>query len=136
MVTSVYRSGYDGTLSRNSSLVELDQGEPEVVGHPAVAVLLRLGDARLVGGTRLVFSSQVGEHVAEARVGVPLVVGLDGQVVLQDRGLVLLASRFPVLVRQGQKPRRVVRVVGEHPLEVVDSVLHENLPLSAVVASV
>src|SRR5918911_3879931 len=117
MVTSVYRSGYDGTLSRKSSLVELDQGEPEVVGHPAVAVLLRLVDARLVDGTRLVFSSQVGEHVAEARVRVPLVVGLDLQVALQDRGLVLLAPRLPVLVGQGQEPRRVVGVIGQHSLE-------------------
>ena len=37
-------------------LAQLYQCEPEIVCHPAVAVLFGLGDSFLVGGTRLIFA--------------------------------------------------------------------------------
>src|SRR5215210_366040 len=105
MVTPVYRFGYDTGFSIGSPrclspdiparrprapnlFVELYQGEPEIVGHPAVAVLLGLGDPLLVGGARFVFAPEIREHVPKARVSVTFVVSVDGQVALQDRRLV------------------------------------------------
>src|SRR5215211_6434407 len=95
-------------------LVKLYQGEPEILRHPAVAVLLGLGDPLLVGGARLVFATEIGEHVSEARISVPR--------------LVFVTSGLLVFVGQGQQTRRVVRVVGQHPLEVIDPVFHEIPP--------
>src|SRR5919112_2919953 len=149
MVTSVYRFRYDPgfTSARRSTgspacparrptapnlLVELYQGEPEIIGHPAVAVLLGLGDPLLVGGARLVFSSEVPEHLPKACVSVPLVVGVDGQVALQDRRLVLVAAGLLVLVRQRQQPRRIVRIIRQHPLEIIYPVVHESPPVGGV----
>jgi hypothetical protein len=37
-------------------LIKLFKCEPEIVCHPAVAVLLGLGDPLLVGGTRFIFA--------------------------------------------------------------------------------
>src|SRR5918998_2424841 len=138
MVTSVYRFGYDAGFPAGSPisqvpaapdlLVELYQGEPEIVGHPAVAVFLGLGDPLLVGGARFVFAPEIREYAAEARVSVTLVVGVDGQVALQDRRLVFVTSGLLVFVCQGQQPRRVVGVVGQHPLEIIYPVVHQNPP--------
>src|SRR5215210_3183846 len=106
MVTSVYRSGYDAGYPTDwahplkNLLVQLNQREPEIVGHTAVAVLLRLGDTPLV-------------------CCACLVVGLDGHVALEDRSLIFLAPGLPVLVGEGKQPSRVVRVVRKQPLEII-----------------
>src|SRR5215218_5005510 len=112
-------------------LVKLYQGEPEIFRHPAVAVLLGLGDPLLVGGPRLVFAPEIREHVAEARVSVPLVVGVDGQVALQDRRLVLVTSGLLVFIGQGQQPRRIVGIIRQHPLEIIYPVVHTSPPVVA-----
>ena len=48
----------------------------------------------------------------------------------QNRRLVFVASGLLVLVGQGKQPRRVVGVVGEHPLEIVYPVFHGDPPVS------
>src|SRR5918994_1217553 len=146
MVTLVYRSCYDARFTIRSPkcwspdipggcptapnlFVELYKGEPEIVGHPAVAVLLGLGDPLLVGGARLVIAPELREHVPKARVSVPLVVGVDGQVAFQDRRLVLTAPGLLVFIGQGQQPRRIIGIICQHPLEIIYPVCHENPPV-------
>src|SRR5215210_8884668 len=101
MVTPVYRFGYDTRFSigppmcrspdipkrrpaASNLFVELYQGEPEIFRHPAVAVLLGLGDPLLVGGPRLVFAPEIGEYAAEACISVTFVVAVDSDIALQN----------------------------------------------------
>src|SRR5215217_3303701 len=92
-------------------------------------MFLGLGDPLLVGGTRLPFAPEIGEYVAEARVSVSLVVGVDGYVALQNRCLIFVTSGLLVLVCQGHQPRRIVGVVGQHPLEIIYPIFHGNPPV-------
>src|SRR5215211_7199284 len=110
-------------------LVKLYQGEPEIFRHPAVAVLLGLGDPLLVGGPRLVFAPEIGEYAAEACISVTFVVAVDSDIAPQNSRLIFATSGLLVLVRQGQQPRRVVGVVGQHPLEIIYPVVHKNPPV-------
>src|SRR5215212_6561944 len=55
--------------------------------------------------------------------GTLIVVGRD--VALQDGRLVLVASGLAVLVGQGEEACRVVRFLGQHPLEVTYPVFHQ-----------
>jgi hypothetical protein len=57
-----------------SLLSQLDDGDPQVLDHPAVAKLLGLPDARLVGGSRLVLASQVPENLAQTAPGVAFIL--------------------------------------------------------------
>ncbi|HET7272046.1 MAG TPA: hypothetical protein VFI90_13290 [Rubrobacter sp.] len=49
-------------------LVQLDQGEPEVLGHTAVPELLSLADTPLVSSPRLVLAP---EYLIEVRIRFP-----------------------------------------------------------------
>jgi hypothetical protein len=108
--------------------------QAERFGHCGVAEYLRLVIA-LLGGRGILGAQQLdrpcalpGEAGAESEPGFALsfrsltLVSLD--VPLQNRGLVPVASRLLVLVREGQQIGRILRVVGEDPLEVVDLVFH------------
>ena len=57
-----------------SLLPQLYDREPQVLGHPAVAVLLGLLYAPLVGGSRLVLATQTPQNLAEPSPGVALVL--------------------------------------------------------------
>jgi hypothetical protein len=57
-----------------SLLPQLNDREPQVVGHPAVSELLGLLHAPLVGGTRLVLAPQTLQNLAETSPGVALVL--------------------------------------------------------------
>jgi hypothetical protein len=57
-----------------SLLAQLDEREPQILGHPAVTVLLRLPDTLLVDGPSLVFAPETGEYVSQARISVALVL--------------------------------------------------------------
>src|SRR3712207_5438982 len=134
MIPHIPPSGLTRRRGNVSLLPQLDQREPQVIGHPAVAELLGLPDARLVGVPRLVLAPEPAEDLAKAGVRVPLVL-VPRDVALQHRRLVLVTLGLSVLVGQGQEPRRVVRVVRDHALEVLDPVLealHLNHLPSAV----
>src|SRR3712207_2580034 len=98
---------------RDSRLVVLltqsNDCEPQVIGHPAVTVILCLPDAGRVGSPRLLLAPEVGEHVAQARIGVTLVVFMGGHVALESRCLIFVTLSLLVFVRQGEQAGRVVR---------------------------
>ena len=89
-----------------------------------MAVLLRLTDARVVGGSRFVFAPEPGEYVAQPRICVALVFWVACDVALQDRRFVLVAPGLLVFVGQGLEAGRVVWIIRQHPLEVVNPVFH------------
>jgi hypothetical protein len=74
MIPHISSFGLTRRKSSVSLLSQLNERDAQVLGHPAVAELLGLPDARLVGGPRLVLASQAPENLAQASVRVSLVL--------------------------------------------------------------
>src|SRR5215210_4152494 len=114
-------------------LAQLYHCIPQVLGHAAVAELLGLVDTPLISDAGLVLTPDPLEGIAQTQVRVALVVASHGgDVAFEDRRLIFVALELVVLVRKRQETSRVVRVVRQHPLEILYPVLHAPLLLSAV----
>src|SRR5215212_3488537 len=109
-------------------LAQLYHRIPQVLSHAAVAELLGLADTPLISGAGLVLTPDPLESIAQTQVRVAFVVASHGgDVAFEDRRLIFVALDLVVLVRQRQETGRIVRVVCQHPLEVLYPVLHALL---------
>src|SRR5215212_7135424 len=108
-------------------LAQLYHCIPQVLGHAAVAELLGLVDTPLISDAGLVLTPDPLEGIAQTQVRVALVASHGGDVAFEDRRLIFVAFDLVVLVRKRQETSRVVRVVRQHPLEILYPVLHARL---------